>query len=208
MSDTADGTPTHEAGSLPPSLGAARLRGLSHPLRVRIFTLLQSQGSMTASLLAEKLGESSGSTSYHLRQLARHGFVTEVDGKGTARERWWQSIPGGFSVAPEATDDAGTRSAKSMVNAEFERARQENIWRILRAMDTDIEANPLYADWRNAVTLSTLSLTARPEQVEQLISRIHAFIDEQLAPLREQQDVPGARPVQIHFNAFPVPDDA
>lgn len=37
------------------------------------------------------MGESSGSISYHLRQLAQYGFVAEVQGRGNARERWWQA---------------------------------------------------------------------------------------------------------------------
>jgi DNA-binding transcriptional ArsR family regulator len=46
------------------------LRGLAHPLRVRLLGLLRSDGSSTATRLAERLGQSSGATSYHLRQLA------------------------------------------------------------------------------------------------------------------------------------------
>ena len=51
------------------------LRALAHPLRVQLFSALTSFGPATASALAARLGESSGSTSYHLRQLEKHGFV-------------------------------------------------------------------------------------------------------------------------------------
>ncbi|MBU2662417.1 winged helix-turn-helix domain-containing protein [Actinoplanes bogorensis] len=62
----------------------------AHPLRVRLLNLLRERGPSTASKLAELLGQSSGATSYHLRQLAAYGFVEDA-GCGTGRERWWQA---------------------------------------------------------------------------------------------------------------------
>ncbi|WP_407316726.1 helix-turn-helix domain-containing protein [Isoptericola halotolerans] len=189
----------------PGRLSALRLRGLSHPLRVRILDLLQVHGALTASRLAELVGESSGSTSYHLRQLAKHDFVREVEGRGTARERWWEASPGGFSIGPEDHDDAGLRTTKSLVNAEFERTRQDKIWRLLDVMDTDLEQTAL-ARWKDAVTLSTSNFFATPAQLSRLIQAVSVVLDEQLEPLKDQEDVPGAVPVQVHFNAFPVVD--
>ena len=65
---------------------------------MQILDTLSIYGQFTASGLAERLGESSGATSYHLRQLERHGFVREVEGKGTGRERWWERVPGGITL--------------------------------------------------------------------------------------------------------------
>src|SRR4051812_34521811 len=67
------------------------LRALAHPLRNRLLGQLRVNGPATASRLGRAIGESSGSTSYHLRQLAAYGFVEEVEGRGTARERWWRA---------------------------------------------------------------------------------------------------------------------
>ena len=88
------------------------IRALSHPLRVRLLDLLRFDGPSTATLLARRVGESSGATSYHLRQLARHGFIEEEQRDGR-RERWWRhrerrvvvpDAPGGLSglLAQEA----------------------------------------------------------------------------------------------------------
>ena len=51
-------------------LDAAAMRALAHPLRMRMVGLLRAEGPATASGLAERLGVSSGLTSYHLRALA------------------------------------------------------------------------------------------------------------------------------------------
>src|SRR3954454_11215348 len=67
------------------------LRALAHPLRNRLLGRLRLNGPATASQLGRTVGESSGSTSYRLRQLAGYGFVEEVEGQGTARERWWRA---------------------------------------------------------------------------------------------------------------------
>ena len=67
------------------------LRALAHPLRNRLLGLLRLHGPSTATLLGEVVGESSGSTSYHLRQLAHYGFVEDAGGLGTGRERWWRA---------------------------------------------------------------------------------------------------------------------
>ena len=72
-------------------LSPVSLRGLAHPLRVRMLELLREEGPATATGLAERLGQSTGATSYHLRQLAAYGFVVEDVGRGVGRERWWRA---------------------------------------------------------------------------------------------------------------------
>src|SRR4030095_2278376 len=73
------------------------LKALAHPLRMRLLAGLRYHGRATATMLGERLGESSGSTSYHLRVLAEHGFIEEVPGhaggRGRGRERWWRGGP-------------------------------------------------------------------------------------------------------------------
>jgi DNA-binding transcriptional ArsR family regulator len=68
-----------------------RLRGLVHPIRLRLLTLLQEEGPATASQLGRRIGQSSGVTSYHLRILADRGFIDEAPERGNGRDRWWRS---------------------------------------------------------------------------------------------------------------------
>jgi DNA-binding transcriptional ArsR family regulator len=68
------------------------LRGLVHPIRLRLLDLLQADGPATATGLAKRINESSGVTSYHLRVLAEHGFVVEDTERGTGRDRWWRAV--------------------------------------------------------------------------------------------------------------------
>jgi DNA-binding transcriptional ArsR family regulator len=72
-------------------LDARTLRGLAHPLRARMVGLLRTEGPATATSLAARVGESSGTTSWHLRQLADAGLVEEDSHRGNRRERWWRA---------------------------------------------------------------------------------------------------------------------
>jgi DNA-binding transcriptional ArsR family regulator len=73
-------------------LDGPALRALAHPVRVKIVGILRRCGPSTASRLAEGLGLNSGATSYHLRQLADAGLVTEAEDLGNKRDRWWRAV--------------------------------------------------------------------------------------------------------------------
>ncbi|MGZ4334585.1 MAG: ArsR/SmtB family transcription factor [Gaiellaceae bacterium] len=74
-------------------MSAKELRALGHPLRLQILQMLHAEGPSTASALGRRLGESSGSMSYHLRALNRAGMV-EDDERRSGRERWWRRVAG------------------------------------------------------------------------------------------------------------------
>src|ERR1700739_1254294 len=65
----------------------------ANPLRRRILSHLQQHREANSTSLARALGESTGTTSYHLRRLAEQGFVEEIPEKSGGRERWWRALP-------------------------------------------------------------------------------------------------------------------
>jgi DNA-binding transcriptional ArsR family regulator len=85
-----------------------KLRGLVHPIRLRLLDLLQADGPATATSLAQRIGQSSGVTSYHLRVLAQHGFVVEDTERGTGRDRWWRAVHRTTSFTFRVPEDPGT----------------------------------------------------------------------------------------------------
>lgn len=70
---------------------AETLRAIAHPIRSRLLGLLRYDGPATASELGRRIDESSGSTSYHLRQLARYGFVEEDPEQPNKRDKRWRA---------------------------------------------------------------------------------------------------------------------
>jgi len=88
---------------------ASSMRGIAHPLRLRMLEALRVEGPATATTLAKGLGVHTGSTSWHLKKLAEHGFIEEVPDKGTRRERWWRALT--LSVDYAQAMEAGEEQA-------------------------------------------------------------------------------------------------
>lgn len=175
------------------------LKALAHPLRVQLLDHLSVHGAATASGLADTLGESSGATSYHLRQLERHGFVREVEGKGTGRERWWERVPGGIALSPEGiADTEAGRAASAVVMRQWEQNRAVLLQNFAMCGYDEFDM-----DWVMASTLATANLRITREELAALVQSWHEWADANLEPLRGKNE-PGSRPVQLHFNAFPV----
>lgn len=183
-------------------LDLAALKALAHPLRVEIVDVLTTYGNFTASGLAERLGESSGATSYHLRQLEKHGFVREVEGMGTGRERWWERTPGAINIGSDkAMSSQAGRSASSMIWRQFNYSQN----RLLQEF-VDRGNDELVPEWIDASAISVATVRATPAQLDDLSKACQKLIDRFAAKRRTEKNLPGSRPVQIHFNAFPVID--
>jgi DNA-binding transcriptional ArsR family regulator len=187
-------------------IDATTLKAFAHPLRVRIVDSLATFGAQTASGLGERLGESSGSMSYHLRQLAKHDLVREVEGKGSARERWWVRTPQPIAlVSAELPDTPAARSASDLVEWEWERQRQLVFHDFMRR-----GRDELAPEWVAASTSDTVNMTLTSEQLHELVEEVEGVLSRYRLSHAEQRENPveGSRPVQLHFNAFPVLDTA
>src|ERR1700726_5114862 len=69
---------------------ATALRAYAHPVRMKLILALRTRGPLTATQAGRLLGESSGTCSFHLRQLAKYGLVEET-GEGAGREKPWRA---------------------------------------------------------------------------------------------------------------------
>ena len=112
------------------------LRALAHPLRLRLLEELVVDDPLTdtatATELAERVGESPANCSWHLRQLAKHGYIEEAPG-GVGRERRWRAVIAAREWAPETAADAeysaAARAANDILLAhEFEALRARHAW--------------------------------------------------------------------------------
>jgi hypothetical protein len=179
------------------------LRGLAHPLRIRLRAELVEHGPATASQLAARVGQSSGATSYHLRQLAAYGFVADEPGRGTGRERYWRATHRmlWFDM-PEAS------CSERALGGEYLRAvARLYAERIIRFAD-GIEAAPevLGPEWADEWDLSHWLLDLDVAEAAALRQRFY----ELCAPYRHDGDRPrpGTRPVIVQFQSFPTPEQA
>lgn len=147
------------------------LRALAHPLRSRLLGQLRLHGPATASRLGRAVGESSGSTSYHLRQLAAYGFVEEVEGQGTARERWWRAR---HRLTSWQAADIETQEGGAEVEDEMIRLQLDVRGRVLRAWQQ--QRREFGPPWTAVASLNDHVLRLRPEQARALADELNAVL--------------------------------
>jgi DNA-binding transcriptional ArsR family regulator len=177
------------------------LKALAHPLRMQLIEALSTYGEDTASGLADRLGESSGATSYHLRQLEKHGYVREVEGRGTGRERWWERVPGPIHLGSAELDhsEAG-RAASRVIMREWLHHREAGVRSIVEG-----GIDGLSPSWREAVAMQSASVHVTAEQLETLNEAVTSLILD-FAREHRGQRVPGSRPVHLQYYGYPVLD--
>ncbi|MEV0750006.1 helix-turn-helix domain-containing protein [Streptomyces sp. NPDC050273] len=114
----------------------AALKALAQPRRQQILQHLTLHGPATSAILARALGLNTGATSYHLRELARYGFVDDTvpQAPGGGRARWWRAVPGDRRFPPPSRRTPGMRLVMDELNrhayaadlALFERLQRES----------------------------------------------------------------------------------
>ncbi|MCP3756272.1 transcriptional regulator [Streptomyces sp. TBY4] len=176
-------------------LDAHSLRGLAHPLRIRLLGDLRLHGPATASQLAERLGESSGATSYHLRQLAAYGFVEDAPEHGKGRERWWRPSQDGTSFDESLIYDTDptTRGAAEVFLTEIAKIHAQE----LATWMSDAPSWPV--EWRRASDLSDFALQLTAEQSLELVHKMHELVNS----YRDLPPTEGTETVRFHTHAFP-----
>ncbi|MFE9860480.1 ArsR/SmtB family transcription factor [Streptomyces sp. NPDC005780] len=184
----------------------AALKALAQPRRQQILQHLTLHGPATSAILARALGLNTGATSYHLRELARYGFVADTvpQAPGGGRARWWRAVPGDRRFPPPSRRTPGMRLVMDELNrhayaadlALFERLQRES------GAAGDGAAPDKWAD-AHAYSRGSLRLTL-PE-LQQFFEEYIALMNRYKRP--EAETPPGARTVHTRLLAFPGPGE-
>ncbi len=184
-----------------PRPGPEALKAFVHPLRIAMFEYLVDHGPATATQLARATGESTGQTSYHLRQLAKHGFVEDDPEHTGGRERWWRPV--GFTLdADDFADDAVRDALVGLVTAR-DALRGEQVRRWLERMPTEAP------EWRDVSVNVDGRALMTAEELDAMSTELGEVLERHLHAARahrEAGDVAGRRVVRVHVDAFPVAD--
>lgn len=187
-------------------LGPEGLKAYAHPLRMAILRYLREHGRATSTTLAEALGESTGQTSYHLRQLAKHQLVEDVPGVGSGRERWWRARGAGVDLSTMLTDP-DTAKAADILLADLVRERNEVLGRWIGSLSR-LSADDLVAQ-RSLHSSTTLLLT--PEELLELSNAlgevVESFSDRFQSRFDEGAPERAVR-IRAHIDVFPILDEA
>lgn len=170
------------------------MRALAHPARLALLEHLRHSGPATATQCAEVVDLSPSAVSYHLRALARAGFVAEAPGRGDGRERMWRATATRYELqAPQspAEREAMRALVESLVALDQSRVREY--------LDR-LPEEP--ADWQRAAFFADVTLLVTADELVAL----NQALTELLAPYRSDSrpDAPaGARTVRAVLRALP-----
>jgi predicted transcriptional regulator len=181
------------------------MRALAHPLRWALLEALTHAGTLTATQASEMLGESPANCAFHLRTLAKYGFVEEAGG-GKGRERPWRQAYRRMSWQARQGDEQFRLAGQAL----------NQIWldRVLSRARGSLAATASWPEgFEDGLGGSTSMLYVTPDEarelygelmktVERTIGREHRFT-ERRDPARRP---PGAMPVEFVLLGYPVLD--
>ncbi|GAA4217370.1 ArsR/SmtB family transcription factor [Actinocatenispora rupis] len=175
------------------------LKALTHPLRRRIMRELDRAGTVNSSTLATRLGQNTGTLSYHLRQLERYGYIEDVPERGNHRERWWRRT----NTSWETPDPTGMDPADRAVIEQVTRRKLASDARDIAGIVDNLAANwdrdHPWTTWsRGGTHLTPEEFAEFHAEYQKLLFRYGHRIDE--AP-------PGARAMRIRFYLYPEPGE-
>jgi DNA-binding transcriptional ArsR family regulator len=176
---------------------ARQMRAVAHPTRLALIGLLRREGPLTATEAGARLRGSSGSMSFHLRQLAKYGLVEETGG-GTGRQKPWRATAQytSWSATPHDPDLAeATDQFSRVIAARY--AALTRAWIDHQSQEPDA--------WKAAAQFGDTFLWLTPQELTRLGKQLTALLEPYDARLTDETERPeGSRLVSWLHLAFPI----
>ena len=177
------------------------MRALAHPLRMALLEAIGNAETrtLTATEASELLGESPANCAFHLRTLAKYGFVEEAGG-GRGRERPWRLRYRGLELAPPWQDTEARLAAHAVASVWIDR------W-LARARERLMRIIGYSPAWQEAALASQMDLYLTAQEAKDLGAAMHKLIE----PYQERRDDPSLRPpggvrFEVMFFGYPLDD--
>lgn len=164
-----DATSTDRPGALRVS-DPVRVRALAHPVRMDLLSFLDDVGEATATECAAHLGQTVANCSFHLRTLAKAGFIEPAEPRG--RERPWRAVTRERSFAADPLDPASRRAVLELGEISVRREAERYIDH-LRHVDHDGVIDPELVP---LTQLTTSAFWATPEETAELLEGLMALM--------------------------------
>lgn len=173
----------------------ARIRALAHPIRLELLDIITESREATATECAERIGESVASCSFHLRMLAKYGFIEPAPRRG--REKPWRPVSHSLDVRPSPDAPGSVPAVAELAALSLERATSYT-----RAFLQNLDREP--AEWIDAMTVTRSTFWATAEEMAELSKEMWALTER----FAGRQDDPslrpeGARPSRLFATVHP-----
>lgn len=177
---------------------AESLRALAHPVRLALVEVLTVEGPLTATEAGEKIGESPTTCSFHLRQLARYGFVEEAGG-GKGRARPWRMSKIGMTFSSMQQDPETAVAASALARM----LRDRQLQRYQTWLDTKASYPQVWqAAAGNSEVVCWLTAAELAELTEDLVGLLLSRFTERIGDPSARP--PGAVPVELLVFSYPI----
>jgi DNA-binding transcriptional ArsR family regulator len=175
------------------------LRALAHAGRYTILEHLQNIGTATATECAQVAGLSPSACSYHLRLLARHGFVEEDTSRDRdGRERAWRATSSGWWSEVDPDTDPVTVQALDSTMARVMMASSDE--KLLAFVDHATKE----PDWREAALFSNSTVVATAAELADISQAIMAVLEPYFLSGRPAGEIPEeARHIHVSVRMAP-----
>ena len=176
------------------------LRAYAHPVRMALVGLLRTEGPLTATRAAELLGESSGTCSFHLRQLAKYGLV-EGAGGGAGREKPWRATAM-FTSWEAAPANPELAAATGLLNTVVAERYFEQLMHWLEKSQHEPE------EWQEAALFGDRLAYLTAAELTEIGGKVRELLDPYADRTADPSLRPdGARPISYLHLAFPTDGD-
>lgn len=166
------------------------LRALAHPLRIRLMEELALDGPATATELSARVGESPANCSWHLRQLAKYGYVEET-GEGQGRNRPWRLVMRSLRF-----ENAGETAEVAQVSDVLGELYMDREYQAMRAWQAARRSEP--TQWRKAAFLNLGLAWLTADELsgleEEMLAALNRYADRLTDPARRPE---GARAISL-----------
>lgn len=181
------------------------IRALAHPLRWALIEALGQAGTLTATQASDMLGESPANCAFHLRTLAKYGFVEEAGG-GRGRERPWRQTYDGMNWRTRQPDPQASRAAEALDQVWLDRllSRARGSLTSMTSWPEDLDEGLGAASSRLYVTpAEARELHAEiMKTFERMVGTHHRFAERKDPALRPPDSVP----VEFVLLGYPILD--
>jgi DNA-binding transcriptional ArsR family regulator len=169
------------------------IKALAHPLRLDLLELLAAIGPATAAQCGRSLGVPQANCSFHLRQLARYGFVEDTGPGEDRRERQWRVADPRPTIRIDSGGDHHVRRQLEGMVIDRETAA------IRAYAEREDDESP---QWRDALGMAMGVASVTAEEAAELKANWLALLEPFIA--RGEGRRPGQRHIRYFIAATPL----
>lgn len=143
-----------------------RIRALAHPLRLQLLDHLRTVDEATATECAEATGDSVASCSFHLRMLAKYGYIEPAARRG--REKPWRIVHATQDLRPDRDQPESVAALEqvAVIGIIHETERARHFFSNLHQVDRK---------WYSSSTLTLSDFWVTPEELAELSRDLQAL---------------------------------